>query len=133
MKITADTNIILRCLLDDDPKQTAAARELVQRAEQVAIPLAVLCEVVWTLTKGYKLASDKIADALEWLVDSDKVKTNRGAVDTGLAVLRAGGDFADGVIACEGFSLGGEVFATFDKKAASLIKKYGGIQTHLLS
>jgi predicted nucleic-acid-binding protein len=61
------------------------------------------------------------------------VKVNRSAVDVGLDVLRAGGDFADGVIAYAGVSDGGEVFATFDKKAAALIKKHGHIETRLVS
>lgn len=58
---------------------------------------------------------------------------NRGAVDAGLAMLRSSGDFADGVIAYEGLALGGEVFATFDKKAVAILKKQGSISTRLLS
>ncbi|EGG79200.1 transposase subfamily [Gluconacetobacter sp. SXCC-1] len=50
---------------------------------------------------------------------------NRPAVEAGLALLEAGGDFADGVIAHEGVWLGGETFVSFDKKAVSLLKKQG--------
>jgi predicted nucleic-acid-binding protein len=46
-------------------------------------------------------------------------------VEAGLAILKAGGDFADGVIAYEGAWLGGETFVSFDKKAISLIAKQG--------
>jgi transposase len=53
------------------------------------------------------------------------VQVNRPAVDAGLAVLKGGGDFADGVIAYEGAWLGGETFLSFDKKAVSLIAKQG--------
>jgi predicted nucleic-acid-binding protein len=40
-----------------------------------------------------------------------------------LALLDAGGDFADGVIAYDGTWLGAETFVSFDKKAVSLLKK----------
>jgi transposase len=53
------------------------------------------------------------------------VEVNRPAVEAGLAVLEAGGDFADGVIAYEGRWLGGEIFVSFDKKAVALISKQG--------
>ena len=46
---------------------------------------------------------------------------NRRAVEAGLALLDAGGDFADGVIAYEGNWLGAEVFVSFDKKAVKLL------------
>jgi predicted nucleic-acid-binding protein len=42
-----------------------------------------------------------------------------------LAFLKAGGDFADGVIAHEGRWLGGETFVSFDKKAVSLLSGQG--------
>jgi predicted nucleic-acid-binding protein len=42
-----------------------------------------------------------------------------------LAVLDAGGDFADGVIAFEGDWLGGEMFVTFDKKASRILASQG--------
>jgi predicted nucleic-acid-binding protein len=68
---------------------------------------------------------DEIATAIEALIDSGNVQTNRIAVHAGLAVLRAGGDFADGVIAYEGTRLGGETFVSFDKQAVSLVAAQG--------
>ena len=47
------------------------------------------------------------------------VVMNRPAVEAGLSVLDAGGDFADGIIAYEGNWLGGEEFVSFDSKAVS--------------
>jgi predicted nucleic-acid-binding protein len=49
-----------------------------------------------------------------------------------MTVLNAGGDFADGLIACEGSWLGGDTFVSFDKKAVSLLTEQGQ-QTKLLS
>lgn len=133
MKLAVDTNVVLRYLLADDIKQATTARKAMQDAALIAIALPVLCEVVWNLSRGYKLAGEEIADAITVLVEADNVEVNRGAVDAGLAILRSGGDFADGVIAYEGFALGGEVFVTFDKKAVTLLKKPGSIRARLLS
>jgi predicted nucleic-acid-binding protein len=131
-KVTVDTNVVVRYLLADDARQAEAARKLMQGAELVAISLPVLCETVWVLSRGYKLAAEDIAQAIETLTRARNVKTDQAAVDAGLVVLRAGGDFADGVIAHEGMALGGEVFVTFDKQAGSLLKKLGGLRTRLL-
>lgn len=49
------------------------------------------------------------------LLGSENIAVNRGAVDAGLQLLRAGGDFADGVIAFEGMALDGAIFVSFDK------------------
>lgn len=43
----------------------------------------------------------------------------------GLAFLKAGGDFADGLIAYEGSWLGGDTFVSFDKKAVALVAEKG--------
>lgn len=133
MKLAIDTNVVLRYLLADDVKQATTARNMMQTATLIAIALPVLCEVAWNLSRGYKLADEDIADAITVLIEADNVEVNRGAVDAGLEMLRAGGDFADGVIAYEGFALGGEIFTTFDKKAAAILKQHGSIRTSLLS
>jgi len=46
-------------------------------------------------------------------------------VEAGLALLDAGGDFADGIMAHEGKWLGGETFVSFDKQAVGLLSKQG--------
>jgi predicted nucleic-acid-binding protein len=51
---------------------------------------------------------------------------NRPAAEAGLALLEAGGDFADGAIAYEGRWLGADTFVSFDKKAVKLIEIHGG-------
>lgn len=130
--VAVDTDVVVRYLLADDVKQAEAARKLMQGAELVAISLPVLCETVWVLSRGYKLAGEDIAQAIETLTRARNVKTDLLAVDAGLVMLRAGGDFADGVIAHEGMALGGEVFVTFDKQAGSLLKKQGGVKTRML-
>jgi predicted nucleic-acid-binding protein len=125
MKITADTNVLVRAITGDDERQSELAQAELERADIVAVALPSLCELVWVLSQGYKIASDDIAGAVRTLTSAANVAVNRPAVEAGLALLDAGGDFADGVIAYEGNWLGGETFVSFDKKAVKRLTAQG--------
>jgi len=125
MKITADTNILVRAVVRDDPKQSDLAAQALYESDIVAVTLSCLCEFVWVLGRVYEFHNDQIASVIETLVDSSNIRTDRPAVNAGLAILKSGGDFADGVIAHEGRWLGGEVFVSFDKDAVKLITAQG--------
>jgi len=125
MKITPDTNILIRAVVRDDVKQAQAATKLLKEAELIAVSLPCLCEFVWVLRRVYNFGLEDISAALDALLDASNVAVNRPAVDAGLAILNAGGDFADGLIAYEGNWLGAETFVSFDKRAVSLITKQG--------
>lgn len=125
MKIIADTNVLARAVLNDDAKQASRARKLLTEASLIAVALPSLCELVWILRQGAKLPKEEVAIAIRALLNTGNVAMNRPAVEAGLAVLDAGGDFADGVIAHEGRWLGGETFVSFDKKAVALLSKRG--------
>ena len=125
MKITVDTNVLVRAAVQDHPEQSAHASKALQDASLVAIPLPALCEFVWVLRRGYGMSVTLIADALVRLMNSDNVVVNRPAVEAGLSVLGAGGDFADGVIAYEGNRAGAGEFISFDKKAVAILQSQG--------
>jgi predicted nucleic-acid-binding protein len=125
MKVIVDTNILVRAAVRDDEKQAQAAATLLQEAEVIAVSLPCLCEFVWVLRRVYSFRPQDIAAAIEALLDVGNVAVNRPAVDAGLAILRAGGDFADGLIAYEGAWLGGETFFSFDRKAVSRVAEQG--------
>jgi predicted nucleic-acid-binding protein len=125
VRITADTNILVRALTGDDVRQSQLAQTELAAADLVALALPALCELVWVLSRGYRIPSPDIATAIRRLANSANVVVNRPAVDAGLAHLDAGGDFADGVIAYEGHWLGGEMFLTFDKQAGKLMEDRG--------
>jgi predicted nucleic-acid-binding protein len=125
MKITADTNVLVRAITEDHEQQSRAAQTALRKAELVAIPIPALCELVWVLSQGYKIPSADIAEAIRRLINGANVAVNRPAAEAGLAVSDAGGDFADGVIAHEGNWLGAEIFVSFDKKAVRLIEAQG--------
>jgi len=125
LKITVDTNILIRVITGDDPAQSAVARDLLERADLVTIPVPVVCELVWVLRRSYRKSAQEVADALSHLSEIEKIAMDRPSFEAGLAVLRAGGDFADGVIAHEGTSLGGEIFASFDRTALATLSALG--------
>ena len=132
MKITADTNVLIRAAVMDDPIQSALAVAALLGAEAVAVTLPSLCEFVWVLIRGYKKSPNEVAGALRKLIDSASVLVDRPAVEAGLAILERGGDFADGVIAFEGRRAGGDVFTSFDREAVNFVAATGG-EASLLS
>lgn len=131
MRVTADTNVLVRVAINDDPEQARQARDVLRNAETVVLTLPALCEFVWVVRRGYRKQAGEIAGALEQLLAVPETAVDRPAVEAGLAMLEAGGDFADGVIAFDGRRLGGEVFASFDRRAVEFVAAQGG-DTRLL-
>ena len=125
MRIAADTNVLVRAVVRDDPAQARIATKVLTEAELIAIALPCLCEFVWVLRKVYGFQSSDAATAIRALLAAANVEMNRPAVEAGLTVLDAGGDFADGVIAYEGSWLGGETFVSFDQQAVAPLKSLG--------
>jgi predicted nucleic-acid-binding protein len=124
MKITADTNVLVRALAEDHAEQSKAAQLALRKADIVALTVPTLCELVWVL-RGYKIRPSDIAETIRGLLNSANIVVNRSTVEAGLAMLDAGGDFADGVIAHEGNWLGGDTFVSFDKQAVRLMEAQG--------
>ena len=56
--ISIDSNVLLRYLLNDDPKQSKKASTVIQGSQKVLITDVVLVETIWTL-KGKKYNQDK--------------------------------------------------------------------------
>lgn len=125
MKISVDTNVLVRAVLQDDATQGHTAGKLLKEASLIAVSLPCLCELVWILRRGAKLPKEDVAITIRDLLDAGNVVMNRPAVEAGLAILEAGGDFADGIMAYEGNWLGGETFVSFDKQAVELLAEQG--------
>ncbi len=132
MNITADTNVLVRALVADDPAQAAEASRVMRDATSIAVPLPVLCELVWVLKRVYGFPVADIGAAIRSLLDVGNVRLDLPAVEAGLVLLEAGGDFADGVIAHQGQWLGGEIFVSFDRQAVALLRDQG-VTTQLLA
>ena len=131
MKISVDTNVLVRAVLQDDVKQAETASNLLKEASLIAVSLPCLCELVWILRRGAKLPKAEVAITIRDLLNAGNVVMNRPAVEAGLAILEAGGDFADGIMAFEGNWLGGETFVSFDKQAVELLAEQGQVARRL--
>lgn len=125
MKVTVDTNVLVRAAVGDDPDQARRASDLLTQAELVAVALPSLCEFVWVLLRVYRFEAADAASSIRALLACANVHVNRPAVEAGLALLESGGDFADGAIAYEGRWLGADAFVSFDKQAVALLSAQG--------
>ena len=61
VKITADTNVLVRALVQDDVEQARAAQALLSRATVIAVPVPVFCELAWVLRRAYRTRRGDIA------------------------------------------------------------------------
>ena len=127
MKIAVDTNVLVRTVVRDDAVQYEAATGIMARAQTVGIAVLSLCELAWVLRGVYRFQPPDISQAIRILITADNVETDLPAAEAGLAMLEAGGDFADGVIAYEGRWLGAETFVSFDRRAVEMLKAQGQI------
>jgi predicted nucleic-acid-binding protein len=125
MKMIADTNVLMRAVLNDDLIQSRASRLALSSADQIIVSLHAFCEMVWLLRQRYKMPKEAIAKVIQGYLEADNVLTDTAAVQAGLQAMEAGADFADGVIAYEGRWLGGDTFVSFDKKAVAAITEQG--------
>lgn len=125
MRLTLDTNVLVRLAIGDDEDQQKSAVEVLEGAEVVVISLQSLCEFSWVLSRAYKVGRLDIAMAIRGLMNMPAADLDRPATEAGLRLLEAGGDFADGVIAYEGRLRGGETFVSFDRGAVRRLSEQG--------
>jgi predicted nucleic-acid-binding protein len=124
--IGLDTNVLVRYLMQDDPEQAALAARVIDALtpeEPGYIPLVVLAETVWVLTRHYKVPRERIADALELLLHARELVVE--GAETARAALRIYRDtrveFADSLIAQSARAAGCSEILTFDERAAAAV------------
>lgn len=124
--IGLDTNVVVRYLVQDDPKQAALAVKAIETqctpAQPGFISQIVLCELVWVLEQCYRQNRMQVALILEKLM-----KTNSLYFEDLPLLWRSlqdysinGVDFADALIAHKSINHQCSTTLTFDKKAAKL-------------
>lgn len=122
--ISVDTNVLVRLLTNDDPKQGAIAARLFSR-EDIHVSKTVLLETAWVLRSAYELSEGVIRDALERLVAAPSVTVeDPPAVARALGWYAAGMDFADALHLSS--SVDSTRFSTFDKRLAKRTKTLAG-------
>lgn len=122
--IGLDTNVLVRYIVQDDPKQSARAAALIESRCTLEDPGWVdsiaLCELVWVLESAYGYRRSLVAGVLRQLLGTAELMV--GAPDQAWAALRAyeGGDadFADYLMGLRNRANGCETTYTFDRRAA---------------
>src|SRR5262249_19177203 len=66
-----DTNVLVRLLVRDDPKQLAAAEDFVKPGAWISH--LVLMEAVWVLDSVYDVKPEQIANGVEMLLDHSEM------------------------------------------------------------
>lgn len=125
MRTAFDTNVLIRFFVTDDPAQSEIARLELEGAERLILSITALCEFVWVLGRRYRVPRAEIAEKLRILIEVDKAEFDRGAVEAGLEIMDAGGDFADGVIAFQARDQDAELLVSFDRAAVKRLKTLG--------
>lgn len=122
--IGIDTNVLVRYLAQDDDAQSPIASRLIDglTAEaQAHIPIVVLVETVWVLSRAYKSSRAQIAATIETLLRArELVVENAEIAYLALATYQTtNADFADALIAHGARRAGCAETVTFDKAAAA--------------
>ena len=118
-----DTNVLLRYLVQDDPKQSSRATEIIERLteqEPGFVSLVTILEVVWVLKSLFKRSRQEIANDVEMLLAADTLEVqNEQEVYLAVVSLRNGiGTFEDALIGSLGTWRGCSATLTFDEDAA---------------
>ena len=113
-----DTNVLVRFLTGDDPKQSVAARSLFMSGP-VWIAKTVLLETAWVLSRLYGFEENTIHEAFYRLLGLENVHAeDHTAIAAALALTKHGVEIADAIHLSSRPS--GAVFVSFDQ---SFIKR----------
>ena len=121
--IGIDTNVLVRYIVQDDPKQSKIATKLIESRLSIAdkgfISSIVLCEVVWVLKRLYRQPKDRLLLVVKAILEAEAFEVEHRDCawrayydfDEGLA------DFSDYYLARINKTYGASFTVTFDERA----------------
>ena len=120
--IGLDTNVVVRYIMQDDPKQSSLAATLIEKLtvdDPGFVPLVVVIELVWVLSSSFELARAQITAALEILLQTKEIQVERAEVVwRALRVYQgSSADFADCMVERSAAAAGCLRTMTFDRGA----------------
>jgi predicted nucleic-acid-binding protein len=122
--IGLDTNVLVRYLTQDDPKQSARATRVLEKEVSESVPgfigVVVLVETVWVLQRLYSASAEEIRATVADLLSSRSIVVeNREVVARALTIAgEISCGFADAIIAAAALTAGCSKTVTFDRGAA---------------
>lgn len=116
-----DTNLVVRLIVRDDPRQVAAAERFV--AQGAWVSLLVLQEVMWVLDRAYGLSRDQQILTIELLLEHEHLTLDASdIVRLALQDFRSvrGVSFPDCLIVASARASGHTPLGSFDRRLARL-------------
>lgn len=122
--IGLDTNVLVRYIVQDDPKQSPKATRLIESLRVEApgyVSVVNVVELVWVLTECYASTKDEVCEVLETLLRTKEIIVAQADTVWKAIRLFKGGkaDFAACLIERSAAEAGCSHTATFDRKAAT--------------
>jgi predicted nucleic-acid-binding protein len=123
---TVDTNVLVRLLVSDDPKQARHAEALAKDAERTGeplfVPLTVALELEWVLRSRYGFARAVVLKTLASLLETREIEfQDEASVERALFFYRTrNADFAECLHLGCAITSGRLPLVTFDRQAAKL-------------
>ncbi len=115
-----DTSVILRLLLNDNPKKRNACETLIKESKQKGImlyvmPIAIM-ETVWVLERVFKFKREEIRDLVQAILNTPELKIEESdvfskAIDD---YCQKNIKFADAVMARQGIEKDCSIVYTYD-------------------
>lgn len=121
--LAIDTNLVVRYLTNDHPKQSPRARALID-GQSVFVAVTVMLEVEWVLRSTYDYRPAEVARAMRAFAGLPTVTVEDGAVVArALDLAENGMDFADALHLGKAAHCDGMV--SFDRKFVKAAKAAG--------
>ena len=117
--VAIDTNLIIRYLTNDTPKQARAVENLLKQAikEELELPDVIIAEIVWVLLSFYELPKNEVLEKLEGILALEKIKINKKVIRKTIEIWRNHSiSYIDAYLAAYSIYNNNRKFYSFDKK-----------------
>lgn len=134
MRVSVDTNLFLRYLLNDIPQQADAVDKILKEAAEGKLELwtnpMVIAEIIWTCESYYELPRSETRDKVPMILNTPGLEVEDADLVAEAVVLYAerGVDFIDACNACWMRDRGILNIYTFDKRH---YRRLGGVSIHV--
>lgn len=122
--IGLDTNVLVRYMTQDDPRQSPVATQLIESLDednQGFVSVVAIVELHWVLRRAYQVSRGDAATVIGKLLNARELAVQESdAVRRCLTRLAENIDFSDALIAELGARAGCDYTATFDHDAAQI-------------
>jgi predicted nucleic-acid-binding protein len=128
--IGLDTNVMVRYLVQDEPRQSSRVNHLIEKATGAGVAFIVsqttLCEIVWVLKNCYDCSKEDLITMIRQLLRTQQIRIENSSV-VGEALLdfehHDGVDFSDCLIGRQNGANNCSFTYTFDKNAAKKLHR----------